>query len=70
LLFHQAFELGLRKIYLFTEVENNSAQKLFAKLGFKKEGLLKNDLYYIDRFIDRYLFAYDLFSLEKKGNVL
>jgi len=70
LLFQQAIELGLRRIYLFTEIENNNAQKLFSKLGFKKEGLLKNDLYYKDRFIDRYLFAYDLFSLEKKGTVL
>src|SRR5699024_1471031 len=50
-------EIGINKIYLFTEVENKSAQKLFERVGFKKEGLLKEDIKNGDEFADRYAYG-------------
>lgn len=53
-----AFEqLNLNKIYLYTEVENIIAQKLFDKLGFEKEGKLKEDLIINNKKKDRYIYA-------------
>ncbi len=49
--------LSLNKIYLYTEVENVVAQRLFEKIGFVKEGLLKQDLIYNGRKIDRYIYG-------------
>ncbi|HHW46613.1 MAG TPA: GNAT family N-acetyltransferase [Clostridiales bacterium] len=58
LLIDYAFkELGLNKIYLYTEINNYPAQKLFVKIGFEKEGLLKNDLIHNGRKIDRYIYS-------------
>ena len=58
LLIDYAFnELGLEKIYLFTEEENVKAQHLFEKIGFVKEGLLKNDIIYNNRIINRYAYG-------------
>ena len=48
--FHQ---FDLEKIYLYTDADNISAQKLYEKLGFVKEGLLRKELFYRNRFIDR-----------------
>lgn len=53
-------KLKLSKLYLYTEVENIPAQKLFEKIGFRKEGLLRNDLIYNGRKIDRYVYGLDL----------
>lgn len=50
-------ELNLNKVYLFTEVENKSAQRLFEKLGFKKEGLLKQDVKNRNVLVDRYVYG-------------
>ena len=50
-------ELKLNKIYLYTEVDNVSAQKMFEKVGMRKEGLLKDDLYYNNRYVDRYIYG-------------
>ncbi|MBR0431279.1 GNAT family N-acetyltransferase [Candidatus Saccharibacteria bacterium] len=59
LLFEYAFDkMKLNKIYLFTEKNNIIAQRLFEKLGFRKEGLLKDDMIYNDKLINR--FAYGL----------
>ncbi len=53
-------ELDLIKVYLYTEKDNISAQKLFEKIGFEKEGLLKKDLIHNGRNIDRYVYGIDL----------
>jgi D-cysteine desulfhydrase len=53
-------ELKLNKIYLYTEVANIPAQKLFEKFGFEKEGLLRNDLIYNGRKFDRFVYGLDL----------
>ena len=50
-------ELNLNKIYLYTEVENERAQKLFNKLSFNKEGVLKEDLIINNVKKDRYIYA-------------
>lgn len=56
---------NLNKIYLYTEVDNCSAQKLFERIGFIKEGLLKEDLIQEERKVDRYI--YGLFVEEYLG---
>ena len=50
-------DLGLNRIYLFTETENKAAQKLFDKVGFVKEGCLKNDILSHGKYADRYVYA-------------
>lgn len=68
LLIKYAFEeIGLNKIYLYTEEENVSGQKLFERLGFKKEGLLMQDLIYNGRIINRYV--YGLLKEEYKDEI-
>jgi len=58
LLVRYAFEeLGLNKVYLYTEEENIPAQKLFESLGFRKEGLLIDDLIYNGRKVNRYVYG-------------
>ncbi|NLX03265.1 MAG: pyridoxal-phosphate dependent enzyme [Syntrophomonadaceae bacterium] len=58
ILIRDSFErFGLNKIYLYTEIDNVQAQSLFEKIGFVKEGLLKSDLLYYDRVIDRYVYG-------------
>ena len=47
----------MNKIYLYTEVENRNAQKLFERIGFLKEGLLKEDLIQNRKKIDRYVYG-------------
>lgn len=47
----------LNKIYLYTEEKNKSAQRLFENIGFKQEGLLKDDLIYMGKKIDRYIYG-------------
>ena len=58
LLINEAFNTyNLNKIYLYTEVENISAQKLFERIGFAKEGLLREDLIYNGRKVDRFVYG-------------
>lgn len=48
---------NLNKIYLYTETENIPAQLLFNRIGFIKEGVLKEDLIQNDKKIDRYIYG-------------
>ncbi|MBR4618648.1 MAG: GNAT family N-acetyltransferase [Bacilli bacterium] len=58
LLLDYAFnELSLEKVYLFTEEQNIKAQHLFEKIGFVKEGLLRNDIIYNNRIINRFSYS-------------
>lgn len=50
-------ELKLNRIYLFTEVENVPAQKLFEKVGFVKEGCIRSDISSHGRFVDRFVYG-------------
>lgn len=63
MLLRYAFEnLDLNKIYLFTEEDNIPAQKLFGKIGFKNEGLLREDLIHNGKKLNR--FAYGIIRSE------
>lgn len=59
---------NLNKMYLFTETSNKSAQTLFERVGFKKEGILKEDLIYRGKKIDRiaYGLLFDNYLDEEK----
>ena len=50
-------ELGLNRVYLFTETENIPAQRLFEKVGFIKEGCIRQDIISHGRFVDRYVYG-------------
>lgn len=58
LLLKYAFEtLDLNKVYLYTEVENYVAQKLFESIGFLKEGRLYDDVWSNNKYCDRYIYG-------------
>ena len=58
LLLEYAFNtLNLNKVYLYTEFDNVNAQRLFEKLGFEKEGLIKDDLIFNGRKVDRFFYG-------------
>ena len=46
--------LGLNKIYAFTEVDNKKALRLDLRRGFIVEGILNQDLFSDGKFVDRY----------------
>lgn len=50
-------ELGLNRIYLYTETENEKAQRLFERLGFTREGMIRKDIFSRDKYVDRYLYS-------------
>lgn len=50
-------QLGLNKIYAYTEVDNERAYKLDLRRGFQVEGCLKADLCMNGSYIDRYCFG-------------
>lgn len=58
-------EIGLNRIYLFTEVENIVAQKLFESIGFKREGIIRQDILSHGRYVDR--IVYGILREEWKG---
>ena len=58
LLLEYAFsDLRLNRVYLYTEVDNTAAVKSYEKIGFKREGIIKNDLFSKGRYVDRFLYG-------------
>lgn len=51
------FNLEINRVYLYTETENIPAQRLFEKLGFVKEGCIRQDLFSNGRFVDRFIYG-------------
>ena len=51
------YQLGLNRIYLYTESENYTAQKLFELIGFIKEGCLRADVFSHGGYMDRYVYS-------------
>ena len=51
-------ELGLNRIYLFTEVENVAAQKLFERVGFAREGVIRQDIVSHGKYVDRIAYGF------------
>lgn len=51
-------ELELNRIYLFTEIDNIAAQKLFEKVGFTREGVIRQDIVSHSKYVDRVAYGY------------
>ena len=51
-------KLGLNRIYLYTEAMNENAQMLFERVGFVKEGILRQDIISHGRFVDRIAYGF------------
>lgn len=47
--------LGLHRIYLSTLETNSGARKLYQRLGFQDEGILREHVYHSGQYKDRYL---------------
>lgn len=59
LLLKYGFEnLDLNRIYLFTEIKNEAAQRLFERVGFVKEGILRHDIISHGKYVDRIVYGY------------
>jgi len=59
LILQYGFEkLGLNRIYLFTETDNIAAQKLFEKVGFTREGIIRQDIISHGKYVDRVAYGY------------
>lgn len=57
-LLRYAFEtLRLNRVYLYTETKNEAAVRLFEALGFRREGLLHEDVLSHGRLADRFVYA-------------
>lgn len=61
-------ELKLNKVYLFTEESNLPAQRLFKKIGFKSEGILRDDVMNNGKFVNRYVMSVLCSEYEDKQN--
>lgn len=58
LLLHYAFsEIGLQEVYLYTEIDNTSAQRLFERCGFSKMGLERDSVVNRGKSVDRYYYV-------------
>ena len=69
LLLEYAFkQLGLNRVYLFTECENLAAIKSYERVGFKCEGVIKHDIFSKGRFVNRYL--YGISKEDFYGNII
>lgn len=59
-------ELGLNRIYVYQLIDNYSAHRIVEKLGWKREGILRQDVYSHGRVADRYIVS--VLREEWKGN--
>lgn len=64
------YELGLSRIYLFTEVGNEAAKNLYERIGFIKEGCLRADVFSRGKFADRYVYSILKEDWERAGNTV
>ena len=59
LILEYGFEkLDLNRIYLFTEVENVDAQMLFERVGFVREGIIRQDIVSHGKYVDRIAYGF------------
>lgn len=49
--------LLLNRVYLYTETENIAAQKLFEKVGFEREGCIRQDIISHGKYVDRFVYG-------------
>lgn len=58
LLLAKAFgALRLHRVYLYTETENLRAQRLFDRMGFCRDGCLRDELRRGERYVSRYIYS-------------
>jgi len=58
LILQYGFEkLNLNRIYLYTETGNIGAQRLFERVGFVKEGLIREDIVSHGKYVDRFAYG-------------
>ncbi|GAS81205.1 GCN5 family acetyltransferase [Paenibacillus amylolyticus] len=50
--------LELNRIEAFVEPENTGSRELLKKIGFSEEGILKENYYWKDRFVDNVIYAF------------
>lgn len=50
-------KLELNRIYLFTEIGNVVAQKMFERVGFVKEGIIRQDVVSHGKYVDRIVYG-------------
>lgn len=50
--------LGLNRIYFYTEIENEAAQKMHEKVGFVKEGRLRQDIFSHGKKVDQLVYGF------------
>ncbi len=50
-------ELGLNRIYFYTETGNAVVHHVYESLGFQREGCLRGDLFSNGQYIDRYVYG-------------
>src|SRR5690606_14656206 len=61
-----AFEiLKINKVYAYIDSDNFASQRLYTKIGFKKEGILRNETRRENSFIDRYYYGCFIGDLDK-----
>ena len=61
-----AFEiLKINKVYAYIDSDNFASQRLYTKIGFKKEGILRNETRRENGFIDRYYYGCFIDDLDK-----
>lgn len=53
-------QMGLKALYLYTEVENYRAQMLFERIGFQRKRLIENEFEYRGRSVSRYFYIIQL----------
>lgn len=68
LLIYAFNKLSLENVYLYTEVDNVPAQRLFKKLGFTLIEKKEKDIKINDKYIDRYFYSISKFSYFLKNN--
>lgn len=58
LILQDAFiKFNLNKVYAYTDSDNIKSQKLHEKIGFIKEGVLRQELFYKGKYIDRVYYS-------------
>lgn len=50
-------DLKLNRVYLYTETENLRAQRLFERIGFRKEGCLREEILSHGALADRFVYS-------------
>lgn len=58
LLEYAQHELNLISVYLYTEIDNIAAQKLFEKIGFEKKYVAEKSANNRGKLVDRYFYEY------------